>query len=161
MTGHKPDANNAANDDDNQQTVRNIEFLSFEDICTIHDRALMEFGQGMPGFLDEHTVRSAAAQPEAGISGRYFHEFPAGMAAAYLYYLTNQQGFVNGNKRTAVGAAVAFLTRNGYRLNATSLEIYQFTVRIAGEDVKGERTQIMDELSRWIAERLVPVGFSE
>src|SRR2546430_5106477 len=82
-----------------------IEFLTFEDICGIHDRALEQFGNGAPGFVSEHSVQSAAAQPEAAMYGQYFHDFPAGMAAAYLYYLTNQQGFVNGNKRTAVGAA--------------------------------------------------------
>jgi prophage maintenance system killer protein len=66
----------------------------------------MQFGAGAAGFVDEHVVRSASGQPEAGIAGHYFHEFPAGMAAAYLYYLANQQGFINGNKRTAVGAAI-------------------------------------------------------
>jgi len=90
-----------------------IEFLTFEDVCAIHDRGLAEFGHGAPGFLSEHTVRSAISQPEAGIDGQYFHEFPAGMAAAYLYYLTNQQGFLNGNKRAAVGSALEFLARNG------------------------------------------------
>jgi death-on-curing protein len=134
-----------------------IEFLSFADVCAIHDRALAEFGEGLPGFLDEHTVRSAASQPEAGIAGKYFYEFPAGMAAAYLYFLTNQQGFVNGNKRTAVGSALEFLARNGYRLKTTPLDLYQMTVNIAGEDAKGDRRRILAELTKWIEERLVPV----
>jgi prophage maintenance system killer protein len=74
---------------------------------------LEEFWAGAPGFLDEHAVRSAAGQRAAGAFGRFFHSFPAGMAAAYLYYLTNQQGSLNGNKRTAVGSAIEFLARNG------------------------------------------------
>ena len=114
-----------------------IEFLDFEDVCEIHDRALEEFGEGTPGFLDEHSVRSAAGQPSAGAFGEFFHSFPAGMAAAYLYYLTNQQGFLNGNKRTAVGSAIEFLARNGYALDVTNL--YRVTVGVAGEDAEGEQ----------------------
>lgn len=134
-----------------------IEFLTFEDICQIHDRGLAQFGDGVPGILDEHTVRSAAAQPEAGMSRQYFHRFPAGMAAAYLYYLTNQQGFLNGNKRTAVGAALEFLARNGYGLRATNRELYEFTVRVAGEDVEGDSQSILAEVEDWIARRLAPL----
>jgi death on curing protein len=134
-----------------------IEFLSFDDICAIHVRGLAEFGEGLPGFLDEHVVRSAAAQAEAGAFGRYFHSFPAGMAAAYLYYLANQQGFINGNKRTAVGAAMEFLARNGYRLTATNLELFQVTIRLAGEDTKGSRESSLADLADWIAARLAPM----
>lgn len=134
-----------------------IEFLTFEDVCAIHDEGLAQFGYGMPGFLDEHTVRSAAAQPKAGMRGKYFHSFPAGMAAAYVYYLTNQQGFVNGNKRAAVGSALEFLARNGYRLDATPYEAYEFTVRVASEDVKREPRLVLAEVERWIEHRLLPM----
>ena len=94
-----------ASSDDTEEDLQatEIEFLTFEDVCAIHDRGLADYGEGAPGMLAEHSIRSAAAQPEAGIDGHYFHEFPAGMAAAYLYFLANQQGFVNGNKRIAVG----------------------------------------------------------
>jgi prophage maintenance system killer protein len=150
---------NASEDleDDDAMAAVDIEFLTFEDVCAIHDRGLAEFGQGLPGFVDEHTVRSAAAQPEVGAFGHYFHEFPAGMAAAYLYYLTNQQGFLNGNKRAAVGSAMEFLARNGYRLNVTPYELYEYTVQVAGEDAKGERAQILVEITRWIEARLTPM----
>lgn len=76
------------------------------------------------------------------------------MAAAYVYYLTNQQGFVNGNKRAAVGAALEFLARNGYRVGATPYELYEFTVRVASEDVKREPKVVLAEAERWIAKRL-------
>ena len=139
------------------QPEADIEFLSFADVCAIHDRALSEFGEGLAGFLDQNTVRSAASQPQAGISGKYFYDFPAGMAAAYLYFLTNQQGFVNGNKRTAVGSAIEFLARNGYRLKTTPLELYQVTVNVAGEDMQRGRESALADLAQWIRERLAAV----
>jgi len=134
-----------------------IEFLTFEDICAIHDRALEQFGHGLPGFLSENSVRSAAAQPEAAMFGKYFHEFPAGMAAAYLYYLANQQGFINGNKRAAVTSALMFLARNGYRLNVSSYEVYHFTRSIAAEDAPGDSRFKLAEVTRWINEHLAPM----
>jgi death-on-curing protein len=134
-----------------------IDFLSFEDVCEIHDKALAEFGHGLPGFLDEHAVRSAIGQPEAGMSHAYFHAFPAGMAAAYLYYIANQQGFLNANKRAAVGAALEFLARNGYRLTASNYEVYEITVSLAGENVKGDRKEILATLSKWIEKHLAPM----
>ena len=63
----------------------------------------------------------------------------------------------NGNKRAAVGSALEFLARNGYELVATSYELYQATVSLAGEDVKRDRKLIMAELQLWIAARLKPL----
>lgn len=152
-----PDDTGPIPDDDEGAENLEIEFLTFEDVCEIHDRGLEEFGHGLPGFLDENAVRSAAAQPQAGANGKYFHAFPAGMAAAYLYYLTNQQGFLNGNKRAAVGSSIEFLARNGYRLNTSTLEVYEVTVSLAGENVKGDRRRILRVLTKWIQDRLVPM----
>lgn len=134
-----------------------IDFLSFEDVCAIHDKALVDFGFGDPGFLDEHAVRSAVGQPEAGAFDGYFHDFPAGMAAAYVYYIANQQGFLNGNKRAAVGSALEFLARNGYCLNASNYEVYLTTVTLAGENADGDRKEILAALTTWIEEHLVPM----
>src|SRR5437016_3974600 len=119
---------------DNDPPPAPIEFLTFEDVCAIHDRGLLEFGEGAPGFVDENVVRSAAGQAEASVRGQYMHAFPAGMAAAYLFFLARQQGFVQGNKRAAVGSAIEFLARNGYELDMNNLELYHFVKRVAGED---------------------------
>lgn len=79
------------------------------------------------------------------------------MAAAYLYFLANQQGFFNGNKRAAVGSALEFLARNGYRLTASSFEVYKVTVAVAGEDVKRDCKQALAELTAWIEDHLEPM----
>jgi len=138
-----------------------IEFLTFEDVCDIHDHALDQYGYGIHGFLDEHTVRSAAAQAQASIRGKYFHGFPAGMAAAYLYFLANQQGFLNGNKRAAVGSTIEFLARNGFQMTVGNYELYEFTVRVAGEDVKTSTRRALAEITKWIEARLAPVDERE
>jgi death-on-curing family protein len=140
-----------------QHDPTEIEFIPFEDVCAIHDRGLEEFGEGAPGFVDEHVVRSAVGQALASVFGQYMHEFPAGMAAAYLYFLARQQGFVQGNKRAAVGAAIELLARNGYDLDVTSLELYECVKRAAGEDVKRDHKESLRELQEWIEEHLRPM----
>src|SRR4051812_41929036 len=63
------------------------------------------------------TSESATAQPQATMFGEYRHADIAEMAAAYLSHFAAAQGFVDGNKRTAAGAATVFLARNGYMLD--------------------------------------------
>ena len=134
-----------------------IQFLTFEDVCAAHAKGLTDFGEGEFGFVSEHSVRSAAAQPQAGAYGQRFYSFPAGMAAAYLYYLTHQQGFVNGNKRAAVGSALKFLARNGYGLDVSDYDLYLATIELAGEDVQGDRAVIFATLENWVADHLAPL----
>jgi death-on-curing protein len=38
------------------------------------------------------------------------------MAAAYAFHLAENQPFLDGNKRTGLGAALVFLRINGYRV---------------------------------------------
>lgn len=146
-------------DEDNDDVPRpdDIQFLSFEDVCEIHDRGLIEFGEGIGGFIDVNVVRSAVAQPQASVFRKYMYEFPAGMAAAYLYFLASQQGFVQGNKRAAVGSAVEFLARNGYELDVTNLDLFYCVKRIAAEERTSDYKEALKELQAWVEDHLVPM----
>ncbi len=73
------------------------------------------------------------------------------MAAAYLFHLAASQGFADGNKRTAVIAAVTFLAINGYRLEVEDLQMYDLTM-----DIANHRTD-KDGATDWIREHLAPV----
>ena len=127
-----------------------IDFLTFEDVIAIHAEQL-ELHGGRDGFIDEGVVRSAVAQPQASMFGNFLHEDLAEMAAAYLFHLAASQGFVDGNKRAAVVAAVEFLNRNGYDLECSDLDIYDATMRIANHQ--------MDKLAAadWLRDRMTPL----
>ncbi len=43
----------------------------------------------------------------------YAHADMAGIAAAYAFHIAQAQAFLDGNKRTAIGAALVFLERHG------------------------------------------------
>ena len=85
-----------------------IVFLSWEIVMDIHRRSLEAYG-GQDGFIDRGVVESAIAQPRQTMFGEYLHEDVAHMAAAYLFHIATTQGFLDGNKRTAVVCALTFL----------------------------------------------------
>jgi death-on-curing protein len=61
------------------------------------------------------------------------------MAAAYLYHVARNHPFVDGNKRTALAAALVFLQINGFRLVAEEDSLTDLVVRVAaGEATKAE-----------------------
>ena len=51
--------------------------------------------------------------PAAGFENQFLHEDIFAMAAAYLFHLTMNHPFVDGNKRTGAMAAYVFLLTNG------------------------------------------------
>lgn len=59
------------------------------------------------------------------------HPTLADQAAAYLYYLSRNHPFVDGNKRTAFAVMVTFLRVNGYRLTLTDDDAYDLVMQVA------------------------------
>ena len=86
-------------------------FLSEAMVLRIHKDQLERFG-GLDGFRDKNGLKSAIAMPQAGFSGQFFHGYPYGMAA-YAFHLAENQPFIDGNKRTALAAALTFLEACG------------------------------------------------
>lgn len=88
------------------------EFLDVEDVIAIHDALLEEHG-GQAGFRDRGLLESAVATPQVTFGGELLHEDLFAMAAAYAFHIAENQTFVDGNKRAAMGAALVFLDVNG------------------------------------------------
>ena len=70
-------------------------------------------------------------------------------AAAYLYHIAKGHIFNDGNKRTGLAVALAFLTENGFTLGHLPEEdSYQFVVGIAsGQDSK---TMVINRTAAWL-----------
>lgn len=92
------------------------EFLGIEDVLNIHQVLVEQFG-GISGIRDEGLLESALAQPKATFFGELLHPTIHDQAAAYLYHITKNHPFLDGNKRTAFGAMEAFLRLNGFNLD--------------------------------------------
>ncbi len=53
------------------------------------------------------------------------------VAAAYAFHIAEAQAFIDGNKRTAVAAALSFLGKNGEPVLEDDGSIYQAMIDIA------------------------------
>ena len=82
-------------------------------VLAIHDRQLAEHG-GADGIRDLGAIESALARPVN--LAAYGDPDAAEMAAAYVYGLAMNHGFVDGNKRVAWVTGRLFLADNDYRL---------------------------------------------
>jgi len=86
--------------------------LTVDIVKEIHAAALEAFG-GAGGIRDEGLLHSAVAAPQATFGGQSPFADLAEVAGAYLFYLCRNHAFVDGNKRTAMTAAIVFLRLNG------------------------------------------------
>jgi len=92
-----------------------IEFLGLDDVLEIH-RDQVERYSGSAGIRDIGLLQSAVAMPAAGFGDQYLHKDLFEMAAAYLFHITQNHPFIDGNKRTGAVAAIVFLEMNGIEL---------------------------------------------
>jgi len=86
----------------------------------IHDDQIERYG-GSPGVRDPGQLEAALFRPQSG----HYPDLTA-EAAALWESLSQNHPFVDGNKRTAFAAMLAFLTINGVELTADADECWNF-----------------------------------
>jgi len=86
--------------------------LTVELVRDIHTEALEKFG-GLQGVRDENLLASAVLTPQSSFAGKSPYADIVDIAAAYLFYICGNHPFFDGNKRTAMMAAIVFLRLNG------------------------------------------------
>jgi death-on-curing protein len=91
---------------------RALRHLDVESVLAIHQEVLAAHG-GLGGLRDRALLESAVAAPQASFGGKPLLRDPIEMAAAYLFHLCRNHPFADGNKRTALAAALVFLDANG------------------------------------------------
>jgi len=120
-------------------------FLSVDDVVWIHASTIDEEG-GLGAIRDHGLLASAVLMPQQQFAGRYLHPDLPAMAAAYLYHITQNHPFRDGNKRAGVMAAFVFLDVNHMRLTATQTELEQTVTAVAAGHMR------KDELIDWMRE---------
>lgn len=98
----------------------NYRYLSIEEVLSIHDDQIAQFGGGK-GIRDEGALVSALMRPQIGYYDSLVQE-----AAAMMESLAMNHPFVDGNKRVAFFATDAFLRMNGYFIDCDDEEAYAF-----------------------------------
>ena len=105
-------------------------FLALDEVLGLHAEQIRLFG-GSSGIRDVGLLQSAMGSVEATFGGAFLHETIFAMAAAYLYGICRSHPFIDGNKRTAVGAALTFLEMNGVEVDADEDAFYDLVIRVA------------------------------
>ena len=91
-------------------------FLSLDDVLELHEMQLESYG-GATGIRDQGLLESAVMRPQASFGGEFVHNDIFEMAAAYAFHITENQPFVDGNKRTALASALVFLDWHDIEIN--------------------------------------------
>jgi death on curing protein len=113
--------------------------LSVETVREIHAVALKRFG-GSEGVRDENLLASAVLTPQSSFGGKSPYTDIVEVAAAYLYYLCGNHPFIDGNKRTAMMAAIVFLRLNGIEPAPDSDEWEAFLLDVASSKLDRDAT---------------------
>ena len=103
-------------------------YLTLPEVLHVAMRALgSEPEVGDYGLLD-----SALARPQAIAFGAEAYPGLDAKAAAMLHSLARNRALIDGNKRLALAATIAFYGVNGRRLTLSNDEAYEVIVNVAG-----------------------------
>ena len=120
-------------------------FLTLDEVLSLHAEQIRLFG-GSSGIRDIGLLQSAVGSVEATFGGAFLHETIFAMAAAYLYGICRNHPFIDGNKRTSVGAALTFLEMNDVEVDAAEDAFYDLVIGVAeGRISKASVTVFLEE----------------
>jgi len=113
--------------------------LGIDIIREIHAEVIKQFG-GANGVRDENLLTSAVLTPQSSFGGKSPYADIVEIAAAYLFYICKNHAFVDGNKRTAMMAAIVFLRLNGIEPLPDSAEWERLMLDVASGKINRDET---------------------
>lgn len=113
--------------------------LSVEIVREMHAEALRKFG-GSDGVRDENLLASAVLTPQSSFGGKSPYADLVEIAGAYLFYLCGNHPFIDGNKRTAMMAAIVFLRLNEIEPAPDSDEWERLVLDVASSKLDRDET---------------------
>jgi death-on-curing protein len=116
-------------------------WFTYDQAIAAHSVQLRRFG-GAPGLRDEGALRSALDRPVN--KWHYEGTLLPELAAAYAFGLAKNHPFVDGNKRIAFIAMVAFLRKNGVAFRPDQPQSSAIILAVAAGEVSEQ------SLARWI-----------
>jgi death-on-curing protein len=101
-------------------------YLDVEELLYVAGRAV-----GDVQVRDAGLLHAAAARPRASAFGVDAYPSIHEKAAALLHGLARNHPLVDGNKRLALGALLAFYGLNGFQLTMTNNQAYDLVIAVA------------------------------
>jgi death-on-curing protein len=121
--------------------------LGIDIVREIHSEVIKQFG-GLNGVRDENLLASAVLTPQSSFRGKSPYADIIEVAAAYLFYICKNHPFLDGNKRTAMMAAIVFLRLNGIEPLPDSAEWEKLMLDVAGSKI--DRTTTTQRLVKLV-----------
>ena len=106
-------------------------FLDLDELLHVAERTL----GAVPQIRDVGLLQSALARPQASVLGEDAYPSIHAKAAALLHSLARNHGLVDGNKRLALAAVLAFYGLNGFWLSLTNDEAYDLVMSVASGEL--------------------------
>ncbi|MGH3548930.1 MAG: type II toxin-antitoxin system death-on-curing family toxin [Pseudonocardiaceae bacterium] len=106
-------------------------YLTLPELIHVAERTLKD------GVLvrDHGLLESAVARPQATVFGADAYGSVEEKAAALLHSLARNHALVDGNKRLALAATIAFLGVNGRRLTLSNDQAYDLIIAVAAGEL--------------------------
>ena len=122
------------------------DYLTVADVLAIHQDQIAKYG-GSDGLRDPGLLEAALFRPQTG----YYSDL-IGEAAALWESLSQNHAFVDGNKRVAFAATLAFLAINGVNVDADADETLAFLLPLYES-----RAVRFEALEVWLRQRTHPL----
>ncbi|HVE63028.1 MAG TPA: type II toxin-antitoxin system death-on-curing family toxin [Mycobacteriales bacterium] len=106
-------------------------YLTLPELLHVADRAL----DCEVAVRDYGLLESALARPQTSVFGADAYATVEDKAAALLHSLARNHPLVDGNKRLALAAMIAFLGVNGRKLTFSNDQVYDFVMSVAVGEV--------------------------
>ena len=127
-----------------------MRYITLGEILSLHSRIVSQSG-GSPGIRDFGGIASAVAQPRVSLAGSDAYPSLIEKAAVLGFALSQNHGFVDGNKRIAHAAIETFLILNGFEIAASVDEQEATVLQLAAGTLSRE------SLASWLEEHVTPI----
>ena len=111
--------------------------LTVEQIIKLHTDLVMASG-GSDGIRDRGLLESAVNAPFQSFGGYDVYPTIYEKAARLGFGLAQNHAFIDGNKRIAAHAVLAFLSLNGIEIDCTEFELFSLFYKLAASEISFE-----------------------
>jgi len=122
-------------------------YLTLDQVLEYHDMALAA-APGSEGLRSYDGLASAVFAPRQTFGENDLYPTVPIKAAAYGFFIAESQAFVDGNKRTAAIAMLAFLDLNGYQFHQTDDEMETVILGLGDPESDVDQQRFFD----WVCE---------
>jgi death-on-curing protein len=122
----------------------NVSFLEVYEVLLIHEDQINLYG-GDLGIRSVELLESAVNMPSASFEGNYLHKTIFDKASAYIFHISQNHPFIDGNKRTALATGLVFLDLNGIELEDVNEDLYDMMIQVSGGGLSKEEIAIILE----------------